>query len=93
MLQVEFVIAVDDVVAFKGEHVMLSYFFISLYLLYSCSSLGLLLMAQICTVSPKRKYTLLSSRVLNSEGGQMESRGCFTHSIELVGVAHPLLFL
>ncbi len=45
------------------------------------------------TVSPKRKYTLLSSQVLKSEGGQMESRGCATHSSELVDVTHPLLFL
>ncbi len=36
------------------------------------------------TVSPKRKYTLLPSRVLRTEGVQMESRGCAKHSIELV---------
>ncbi len=30
----------------------------------------------------KRKYTLLSSQVLKTEGDQMESRGCATHSIE-----------
>ena len=30
------------------------------------------------TVSPKRKYTLLSSQVLKTEGGQTECRGCAT---------------
>ncbi len=56
------------------------------------------------TVSPKRKYTLLWSRVLKPEEGQMESMGCATHSNELVQtgpslilelkeMAHPLLCL
>ncbi len=45
------------------------------------------------TVSPKKKYTLLSSWVLKSERGQMESKGCTTHSSELMGVTHRLLFL
>ena len=36
------------------------------------------------TVSIGRKYTLLSSRVLKTEGGKIESRGCHTLTIELV---------
>ena len=36
------------------------------------------------TVSPKRKYTLLPSRVLKTEGWQMKSRGCPKRTIELV---------
>ena len=35
-------------------------------------------------VSVKRKYALLSSRVLKTEGGQMKSRGCTTPTIEVV---------
>ncbi len=38
----------------------------------------------LTTVSPKRKYTLLSSWVLKIEGGQMKGRGCAKPTIELV---------
>ncbi len=38
----------------------------------------------LTTVSPKRKYTLLSSWVLKTEGGQMKSRRCAKPTIELV---------
>ena len=43
------------------------------------------------TVSPKRKYTLLSSWVLKTEGVQMESRGCATLTIEIVQTGPNLL--
>ncbi len=36
------------------------------------------------TVSSKRKYTLLSSRLLKTDRGQMKSRGCTKLTIELV---------
>ncbi len=45
------------------------------------------MLAELCpadTVSPKRKYTLLSSRVLKTEGGQMKGWGCAKPTIELV---------
>ena len=42
------------------------------------------------TVPPK-KYTLLSSRVLKTKGGQMESMGYARHSIELVQTRPSLI--
>ncbi len=44
------------------------------------------------TVSPKRKYTLLSSRVLKIKGGQMKGRGCSKPTIELVQTGPSLIF-
>ena len=46
------------------------------------------------TVSTKRKYTLLSSRVLKTKEAHMESTGCATPTIELVhtGPSHILKF-
>ncbi len=43
------------------------------------------------TVSPKRKYTLLSSWVLIIEGGQMKGRGCAKPNIELVQTGPSLI--
>ncbi len=44
------------------------------------------------TVSPKRKFTLLSSRVLKTEGGQIKSRRCAKPTIELVQTEPSLIF-
>ncbi len=38
------------------------------------------------TVSPKRKYTLLSSQVLKTEGSQRKSGRCINPTIELVQI-------
>ncbi len=43
------------------------------------------------TVSPKRKYTHLSSQVLKTEGGQMKSRGCAKPPTELVQTGPSLI--
>ncbi len=43
------------------------------------------------TVSPKRKYTLLSSQVLKTEGGQIKSRGCAKPTIELAQTGPSLI--
>ncbi len=43
------------------------------------------------TVSPKRKYTLLSSRVLKTEGGQIKSRRCVKATIKLVQTGPSLI--
>ena len=40
------------------------------------------------TVSPKRKYTLLSSRVLKTEGGQMKRRGCAKPNLWILGTPY-----
>ena len=45
----------------------------------------------ITTVSPKRKYTLMSSQVLKTEGGQMKNRGCAKPTIELVQTGPSLI--
>ena len=45
----------------------------------------------LATVSPKGKYTLLSSQVLKTKGGQMKSRGCAKHTIELVQTEPSLI--
>ncbi len=40
----------------------------------------------------QREYKILLSQVLKTEGGLMESRGCATHSIELVQTWPSLIF-
>ncbi len=44
-----------------------------------------------CTVSPKRKYTLLPRWVLKIEGAQMKGRGCAKPTIELVQTGPSLI--
>ncbi len=46
---------------------------------------------RILTVSPKRKYTLLSSQVLKTEGAQMKSRGCAKPTIKLARIGPSLI--